>query len=627
VSREEAFRHIDRDVELKDEILTRISEDPDIGQQMLAAAPERLAVEASPRVAVDAARRAIEEPARVPTDLPLEAIILRLGRPVLLVRDNDVRLEDLDTDTWKARLESARANLRAAIRSVGRIELRRHPQYDWVGTGWVVADDVIVTNRHVAEVFAQQVGEQFLFRSSFLGQMEARLDFLEEHQSESAAEFRIVRVLHIEQGAGPDIAFLQVDWASNAAGEPRPPIPLAPTTEPTGSVAVIGYPAKDTRTRISEEMDRIFGNVYNVKRLAPGEVTSLLENNRFLTHDATTLGGNSGSVVLDLERGHATALHFAGREEVANYAVAAPVVLARLQQVVTSAGVPAAPTTVVADLAVPRPEELAARTGYDSRFLGLTVDHPALAPHLEDVLAPVTGRDDGILTYTNFSIRMHRDRRLALYTAVNIDGARARNVRRTRDRWAFDPRVDQRFQIGEELYARNKLDRGHLVRRLDPAWGDTFEEAEAAALDSFFYTNCAPQHEVLNQQIWLGLEDYILGNVDVRDMRVSVFTGPVFRDDDRRYREFLIPDDFWKVVVIVNEETNRLSVTGYVLSQRDLLNDLEFTFGRYLTYQVPVLTIEQQTGLDFGDLKQVDPLGQQETLAVTPLLGFEDIRL
>jgi endonuclease G, mitochondrial len=333
--------------------------------------------------------------------------------------------------------------------------------------------------------------------------------------------------------------------------------------------------------------------------------------------------------VLDMESGRATALHFAGRERDRNFAVAAPVVRARLQQLLTSGSLPSTITAVgaVEVEAAPTLDDLDGRAGFEEDFLGQRVGHPGLSQELQDALAPVIGNDDGILHYTHYSVRLHRFRRLAMYTAVNIDGASARNVRRGRDRWHLDPRVDVRFQTGNELYERNKLDRGHLVRRLDPAWGDSFEAAEAAALDTFFFTNCAPQHQVHNQQLWLGLEDHILSNADARDLKVSVFSGPIFRDSDRRYREFLIPEDFWKVVAVVNDETGRLSVTGYVVSQRDFMGDLEFAFGPFETYQVPVATIERQSGLDFGNLKDFDPLGRLETAAVRRLTTLADITL
>jgi endonuclease G, mitochondrial len=640
MGRLDAFRHIDRDRDLKDEILTRIGEDPDLIGRVLtkAAGPaSERSLEASlelsgaeaPQATADRARSMIESPPDIPLDPGLEAIILVLGRPVLLVQHDDFDLGQLDTDTWKDRLQAARANLKAAIRSVGRIDLDNNPQFEWVGTGWVVAEDVIVTNRHVADVFARRLGDGLVFRTSFLGQMGARIDFREELATAAPLEFRVVEVLHIEEDPGPDMAFLRVDWSSNAGAEKRLPIQLAESLEPVHNVAVIGYPAKDSRTQIPDEMDRIFGATYNVKRLAPGDVTALLEQDRLITHDCTTLGGNSGSVVLDMESGRAMALHFAGRERDRNFAVAAPVVRARLQQLLSSGSGPSTVVGVgaVAVEAAPTLDDLEGRGGFEEDFLGQRVGHPGLSQELRDALAPVTGNDDGLLAYTHYSVRLHRFRRLAMYTAVNIDGASARNVRRGRDKWHLDPRVDVRFQTGNELYERNKLDRGHLVRRLDPAWGDSFQDAEAAALDTFFFTNCAPQHQMHNQQLWLGLEDYILSNADARDLKVSVFSGPIFRDSDRRYREFLIPEDFWKVVAVVNDETGRLSVTGYVVSQRDFMDDLEFAFGPFETYQVPVATIERQSGLDFGNLKDFDPLGRLETAAVRRLTTLEDITL
>jgi endonuclease G len=631
MGRLDAFRHIADDTALAEEILTRIAEEPDLAEQLMAKAAQAPSVHVleslsrGPRVSADEARALIEAPPPRPTDPVLEAIVLLLGRPVLLIRDDDVDVTALEVDNWKKRLERARAVLRSAIPSVGRIELDRHPQLDWGGTGWVVADDVVVTNRHVAELFARRTQETFTFRPAPQGLMGARVDFREEHEAADPAEFRIAEVLHIEDDTGPDMAFLRIDWSSGAVVDGRPPIRLAGAGTPGREVAVIGYPAKDSRTRIPDDMDRIFGNIYNVKRLAPGELTGGPGRHDTVTHDCTTLGGNSGSVVLDLETGEALALHFAGREQDRNFAVPAAMVRDRLDRLRSSTPVSGDP---LGDH-TPRPtlEQMAGRGGYQPDFLGPTVDHPRLSSQLEDAVAPVAARDDGVLDYVHYSVRMHRFRRLAMYVAVNIDGASARNVRRGRDRWSLDPRLAPEFQAGNELYHRNKLDRGHLVRRLDPAWGDSFDHAQAGSDDTFFYTNCAPQHQTHNQQLWLGLEDHILGNAKVHDLRASVFSGPIFRDSDRRYREFLVPEDYWKVVAIVDDETGELSVTGYIVSQRDFMNDLEFAFGPFQTYQVPIAAIEEQTDLDFGVLRRFDPLATIETGAIRPLGTLDDIVL
>jgi Trypsin-like peptidase domain len=87
-------------------------------------------------------------------------------------------------------------------------------------------------------------------------------------------------------------------------------------------VAVVGYPAQDSRNDAADQQ-RIFDGIYNVKRLAPGQLTAVVAED-LLHHDATTLGGNSGSVVIDLESGKAIGLHFGGIQGARNEAVQAP---------------------------------------------------------------------------------------------------------------------------------------------------------------------------------------------------------------------------------------------------------------------------------------------------------------
>ena len=192
-----------------------------------------------------------------------------------------------------------------------------------------------------------------------------------------------------------------------------------------------------------------------------------------------------------------------------------------------------------------------------------------------------------------------------------------------KDLWAFDPRIPQATQTGNELYAGNDLDRGHLVRRLDPAWGPSARQGEK---DTFFFTNCAPQHADFNQRLWLELENYLLDNADTRGFRATVFTGPVFRTDDPAYRDTLLPQAFWKVAVMINNETGALSATGYLVSQAGLIADLEFVFGSFKTYQVPIRDIESWTGLGFGTLRTHDPLNAVEGVtAVRELTSPADI--
>lgn len=280
--------------------------------------------------------------------------------------------------------------------------------------------------------------------------------------------------------------------------------------------------------------------------------------------------------------------------------------------------------TDILEIAEMSQEQLANKRGFDPAFLGVTVPLPQLPEALQADAAPLVDGSGSELKYSHFSVVMSKARRLAYFTAVNIDGASLQQPRRKRDVWYFDPRLDAQYQTGSDLYEANELDRGQLVRRLDPVWG---VEALAAQEDTFHFTNCAPQHSELNQDTWLRLEDYVLSNSAVDHLKVTVFTGPVFREDDMLYREkYRIPSDFWKVVVVVKTD-GQLSATAYLMAQRDLISGLEL-FGPYKTYQIAVSQIEVLTGLSLGELSAHDPtVSSLESMPLREINGAADILL
>jgi endonuclease G len=245
-------------------------------------------------------------------------------------------------------------------------------------------------------------------------------------------------------------------------------------------------------------------------------------------------------------------------------------------------------------------------TGYSPDFLAVPVALPA--PRQPTVP----------LDYTHFTVLLDPARRLAAATAVNIDGGALVDLARGDD-WHLDDRVPASDQTGEEVYARNDLDRGHLVRRRDPVWGD---DAERANSDTFCFTNAAPQAADFNQskELWLGLEDYLLGYAEVYDERLSVFTGPVLAPDDPPYRGVRIPRRFWKVAAWARDTPAGpvLAATAYLLDQTPLLDDIDLAapprpgeappLGPFRTFQVPVSDVAELTGLDLGDLVAADAL-------------------
>jgi endonuclease G len=250
------------------------------------------------------------------------------------------------------------------------------------------------------------------------------------------------------------------------------------------------------------------------------------------------------------------------------------------------------------------------RQGYDEAFLDtFPVPMPRCVGRTAGDEAPLKSGAGNVLRYSNFSVVMSQSRRIALYTACNIDGQASKKIKRDADAWFYDDRLDRTHQAGDELYRANELDRGHLVRREDPVWGP---RAALANEDTFHFTNCSPQHSGMNQKTWLGLEDYLLQNARVHGLRICVFTGPVLRDDDMVYRGVKIPKEYWKVVAFRTDD--RPSATAYMVSQGKLIEDLEFVFGRYKTYQVAVAEVQELAGLDFGDLSRFDGFSNESAL-------------
>jgi endonuclease G, mitochondrial len=269
------------------------------------------------------------------------------------------------------------------------------------------------------------------------------------------------------------------------------------------------------------------------------------------------------------------------------------------------------------------PEWYENSVGYDPSFLGQDVPLPKIAEELTEDTVPLERGEGTELKYTHFSIIMSKSRRLAFFTATNIDGNNFVNVTRAKDCWYFDPRIEAKYQCGPELYKGNELDRGHLVRRMDPNWGNDAKEANR---DTFHFTNCSPQHKNLNQQTWQNLEDYILKNATRYGLKVAVFTGPVFRADDMLYRGIQIPAEFWKVVAMI-KDGGTISATAYLQTQKNLITELEFAYGKYRTYQVPITRIEALTKLDFGALRNHDPISDIEGAIARLISSPNDIKL
>ncbi|MGE6822812.1 S8 family serine peptidase [Pseudomonas soli] len=250
----------------------------------------------------------------------LEAIIIPDQRPAIDIVNGQYTVRHALWQHWNE--DEVKLPLCRAQHSVGRIELPGHPRLPYAGTGFVVGDGLLMTNRHVAELFCSGLGLRDL---RFITGVEAGIDFLRERANTASRYLRIIKVVMVHPYW--DMALLQV---SGLAAE-QVPLRLD-TRDPRdlqgGEVAVIGYPLFDSRNP-ADVQQQVFDGVYGIKRLMPGFIGERLNINSYghdisaLLHDSSTLGGASGSALLDPRRGRVLGLHFAGQYLKTNYAVAA----------------------------------------------------------------------------------------------------------------------------------------------------------------------------------------------------------------------------------------------------------------------------------------------------------------
>ncbi|WP_105436358.1 DNA/RNA non-specific endonuclease [Neorhizobium tomejilense] len=267
--------------------------------------------------------------------------------------------------------------------------------------------------------------------------------------------------------------------------------------------------------------------------------------------------------------------------------------------------------------------------GYDAKFLTQEII-------LDDIIAPVKAKaaplldGSGVeLVYNKFSVVVHAERKFALITAVNINGSKLKHPGDRPGSFRQDARIASEFQPDGEFYEVKKgtdkvnFSRGHLVRRFDPAWGETPQEAKDGDADSFHYTNAAPQYQTYNNVDWGDLEDYVLNQTQMTERKVTVFQGPIYRPDDPPYGKdrkggpWKIPLSFWKIAVVQKTPTT-ISAAAFIVGQTQYVDALyeakvfkalapyRFEELRTRKIQTTIATIEKETQLNFEGIRAFD---------------------
>lgn len=309
------------------------------------------------------------------------------------------------------------------------------------------------------------------------------------------------------------------------------------------------------------------------------------------------------------------------------------------------------------------------RNGYNPKFLGggLVVPLPKVKNQKYGKVLLIKGKSE--IKYWNYSVVMNSTRRLAYFSAANVDAGKFRGNRDADgDTWYPDNRTEEleKAQVGREFYKKQKtfeadrtwnpFDQGHLTRRSDLQWGDDDDEAKRNGDESYHYTNCAPQHWQFNQNskvngIWYRLEESALSTLS-KGKRLCLINGNIFdaplgtmgADDrvrlnlkgkriaDGTFGEVQIPRMFFKVIAY--RSGNELRAKAFIVTQEDLLTTIDRYYPQEKAavlsdlevrlYQVKITDLEKLTELDFGSLSKHDVPTGEESMTLAQGLPIED---
>lgn len=301
--------------------------------------------------------------------------------------------------------------------------------------------------------------------------------------------------------------------------------------------------------------------------------------------------------------------------------------------------------------------------GYNNYFLGknFVVGMPDYETYINDI-AINKENNKHQLDYIYYSVIQSKSRRVPIISASNIYRVKFEKVERSGN-FKKDDRINDNEQLTSNDYKQfnsikeASIEKGHMTKREDVQWelNEDVENAQKAALSTFYYPNAAPQHDNLNNGPWKHLENSIIikGRVP-KPAKISVFTGPVLNNVDPEFKVrlhdgsiFQIPVLFWKVIYYLKDDGN-LYRAGFLMGQinplrrDDLINEIGFRdfelvekktslkpfldFKEDENYQVPVSLIEELTKLKFQDAidrhENVKPTILK--LEEVQIRGFED---
>lgn len=273
--------------------------------------------------------------------------------------------------------------------------------------------------------------------------------------------------------------------------------------------------------------------------------------------------------------------------------------------------------------------------GYQSKFMGVKYNVPIPQPQasISHLVVKLETSKSTALHYHHFSTIMHSIRKMPLISAINVDGDEDKRLDNTerKDVWLRDTRIDFAVQLDDDFYKNSKFDRGHMSRREDANWADTAEDAKRNADLTCIYTNACPQVPKLNQSsrkgLWGQLEKIVLESGALAEngktSKITVFNGPIFKDNDPVFRGIQVPLEFYKIILWLTDKGS-LKATAFKLSQAQLVSEIDFEQlnlnenVEFKPYQCSISELQKLTKIDFSGIVKYDTFkkSSNKTLAL-----------